>query len=275
MAPPLADLPKGRVGELERRLASALVAAPLTLLLVHVGHPWFDLLILAAMGIGAVEWARLCGGGRIGPAGWLLVAGPLAAAIIAASGFYGVGLAVALGVALMVLAAGYQLRHPSPLWLAAGGLYLAAPAAALLWLRYEPAAGPDLVIWLFLVVWAADSGAYAAGRLLGGPKLAPWISPGKTWAGLFGGLAAAGLTAILAGLLFDLEGLAAAGLAGILLALATAAGDLVESIAKRHFSVKDTGHLIPGHGGLLDRIDGLLIAAPTACGLWIAGWRWV
>ena len=149
------------------------------------------------------------------------------------------------------------------------------PAVALIWLRHEPAGGRDLVLWLFLVVWAADSGAYAIGRLAGGPRLAPTISPGKTWSGFIGGLVAATLAAVVVAGLFDIKGLAWAGLGGFVLAVATSAGDLVESAAKRHFVAKDTGRLIPGHGGLLDRIDGLLVAAVAVCVLWMTGWRWV
>jgi phosphatidate cytidylyltransferase len=117
-------------------------------------------------------------------------------------------------------------------------------------------------VWLLLVVWTTDIGAYFAGRSIGGPKLAPRISPGKTWAGLVGGMAAAGLVG---GLLTALAGAGfwlAAGL-GALLAAVAQAGDLFESRLKRHAGVKDSGHLIPGHGGLLDRIDGLVFAAPT------------
>ena len=121
-----------------------------------------------------------------------------------------------------------------------------------------PAAMAIAAIWILLVVWASDIGAYAAGRLIGGPKLAPRISPNKTWAGLIGGVLAAAVTS--ASFVATLDGAdpGPASLLGGALAIVAQAGDLVESWVKRRFGVKDTGTLIPGHGGLLDRVDALL-----------------
>ena len=139
---------------------------------------------------------------------------------------------------------------------------------ALLWLRADPAAGRGNVLFVVAVVWASDIGAYAAGRLVGGPKLAPAISPGKTWSGAAGGLVAVLLVA------WAFAGTAIPPGRGMLVAaclgVASQAGDLLESAIKRGFGVKDSGRLIPGHGGLLDRIDGLIAAAPLAAVL--AGW---
>ncbi len=143
----------------------------------------------------------------------------------------------------------------------AGVPYVGLATVALLWLRGQGAVGARSVLFLLLVVWASDIGAYLAGRALGGPLLAPTISPGKTWAGAAGGLVAA----MLAGL--AVAGWGAAGpalLAGAALGLAAQAGDLLESAIKRGFRVKDSGSLIPGHGGLFDRLDGVLVAAPVA-----------
>ncbi len=146
-------------------------------------------------------------------------------------------------------------------WLVAGLIYIAVPCWALLYLRADPAHGRDTLLWLFAVVWAADTGAYAFGRLIGGARLAPVISPNKTWSGLIGGIgmagAAGGVTALILGTpgLFNLAGWSAA------IGAVSQAGDLVESCVKRHFGVKDTGAILPGHGGLFDRVDGLLAAA--------------
>lgn len=146
---------------------------------------------------------------------------------------------------------------------AVGVVYMAATVISLLWLREAVAGGALLILFLFVCVWAADTGAYFTGRMIGGPRLAPNISPSKTWAGLAGGLAGA----VLAGYGFALGIGAFAPLMALplalLLALASVAGDLFESAVKRHFAVKDSGRLIPGHGGVLDRIDGLLFAAPA------------
>ena len=147
------------------------------------------------------------------------------------------------------------------LWLRMAGVpYVGLGAAALVWLRFDPAAGRLNVLFVVLTVWASDIGAYAVGRVAGGPKLAPAISPGKTWSGAVGGVFAAMMvTAVFAGDAWGRVALVAAGLSII-----AQAGDLLESALKRRFGVKDSGRLIPGHGGLLDRLDGILTAAPAA-----------
>ncbi len=140
--------------------------------------------------------------------------------------------------------------------LAAGLLYILFAYAALLALRAGPE-GRLNVLFVMVVVWSDDIGAYAAGRLFGGPRLAPSISPGKTWAGAAGGL----LCAVLAGCLI---GHARAAPLALGLGCVAIAGDLLESAIKRRFGAKDSGWIIPGHGGLLDRLDGVLAAAPAA-----------
>jgi phosphatidate cytidylyltransferase len=141
---------------------------------------------------------------------------------------------------------------------------------ALIWLRGDAQGGLAAILWLMASVWATDTGAYFAGRLIGGPKLAPRLSPNKTWAGLTGAMVAAALVGWAAALLVP-QGpparvLAAAG-AG--LAIVAQAGDLLESWIKRHFGAKDSSRLIPGHGGLFDRVDGLLTAAVA-----LAAFQW-
>jgi phosphatidate cytidylyltransferase len=146
--------------------------------------------------------------------------------------------------------------------LALGLPYILPCAAALIWLRADEA-GAGNVLFLLLVVWATDIGAYLLGRLVGGPKLAPAISPGKTWSGAAGGLAAAMLVGLAASLMDGFTPWHGALVAGGL-AIVAELGDLLESRLKRYFGVKDSGALIPGHGGLLDRLDAMLTAAPTA-----------
>ncbi len=151
----------------------------------------------------------------------------------------------------------------------AGFGYAVLAVAALVWLRADPAGGRAALIFLLAVVWCSDIGAYAAGRLIGGRKLAPSISPGKTWSGAGGGLVAAIAGAeVVASLWNGRPG--AAMLEACVLGVASQVGDLLESAVKRRFGVKDSGHLIPGHGGLLDRLDGLMAAAMVA-----GGWAWV
>jgi len=146
-------------------------------------------------------------------------------------------------------------------WRLVGALYIGLPCWALLSLRADPVAGRDTLFWVLAEGWAADTGAYTFGRLIGGPKLAPVISPNKTWAGLAGGISMAAIVGVGAALLLDQTAvLTLAGLSALIGAVSQG-GDLIESWVKRHFGVKDTGSIIPGHGGLLDRVDGLLTAA--------------
>ena len=248
------------MGDFRIRLVSAAVLAPAVIAAVVLGSPVLELLVLLAAGLLAWEWAALCGADRRPAAATALLAAVLAVVLAAAFGRFEIGLwlipagALAAGLAL----AGLGARHPA--WLALGVPYLGLPCLTLIWLRLQPETGAALVIWLLLVIWATDSAAYLAGRAIGGPKLAPRISPKKTWAGLAGGALAAALVGAAAGALLE-PGFPAPllGLLGLLLALLSQLGDLFESHAKRRFGVKDAGRLIPGHGGLLDRVDGLIV----------------
>jgi phosphatidate cytidylyltransferase len=157
------------------------------------------------------------------------------------------GLAAAAGFALLLILASKRAR------LGGGYLYVALPSFSLLilnWISWE------VVFWAMIVTWATDIFAYFAGRSIGGPKLAPKVSPNKTWAGLVGGMAGAGVLGWATALFFGLDG--AFLYAGALMGLLAQAGDLYESWVKRMAGVKDSGTLLPGHGGVLDRLDGLL-----------------
>ncbi|HEV2551515.1 MAG TPA: phosphatidate cytidylyltransferase [Stellaceae bacterium] len=242
---------------LKLRIISALILAPLALAAVWAGGVAITFLVLAAvLGMGW-EWARLCGRGRLGRTGAAIIATLLAAVGALALGS-AAGLAIALVGTLGVAVTASVTREANPLWAAAGTLWIAAGSLA--FLGVELAAGRSLTIWLLAVVWTSDIAAYAAGRTVGGPRLAPRISPNKSWAGFVGGLVGpAMLGAAAAPLLEGSPGFFAALAAA--LGLAAQLGDLAESFAKRHFGVKDSSGLIPGHGGLLDRLDGLLTAA--------------
>ena len=171
----------------------------------------------------------------------------------------------------VALAGGISRARP----LAFGVPYLGLAAVALVWLRQPPMSGGANVIVLLLIVWASDIGAYMTGRAIGGPLLAPSISPGKTWSGAIGGLAAAGSTGLAASLVLGSGPISwrPAGFA-LLIGVISQIGDLFESRLKRHFGVKDSGTTIPGHGGLLDRLDAVLTAAPTAALLALIAWTW-
>lgn len=151
------------------------------------------------------------------------------------------------------------IRSGRPLTLAAGTCVIWAAAAALIWLR-AGSYGLGNVLFLLALVWATDIGAYLTGRAFGGPRLAPRISPGKTWAGAIGGLVFAACAGVAAAAISG-SGIALAIAVALGLSIIAQAGDLAESAMKRRFGVKDSGHLIPGHGGLLDRLDSTLAVA--------------
>lgn len=146
-------------------------------------------------------------------------------------------------------------------WLLAGLVYIVLPCLAFLYLRALPETGMMTVFWLLAVVWSSDIGGYAFGRVFGGPKMAPSISPNKTWAGLIGAVLMAGVAGLLTALALGKDTVILLSALSAAVGAIAQAGDLLESWVKRHFGVKDTGAIIPGHGGLLDRIDGLLAAA--------------
>ncbi len=253
---------RSRWNDLGRRAVSAGLLAPVALACIWFGAgPWMGLMALAAAGL-SIEWVWLCGRTPWRAPG---IAVPLVVLLA--------GVAAALdrqAVGFGVLLAGFGLlwRLGGRLTLAAGILYVGAGSLCLMWLRNAGGdAGRANVLFLVLVVWASDIGAYAAGRLLGGPKLAPTLSPGKTWSGSAGGLIAAMLVGEAAAELLAFSAWGRAAVIAGALGVASQAGDLLESGIKRHFGVKDSGRLIPGHGGLLDRLDGLLAAAPAAAAL--------
>jgi phosphatidate cytidylyltransferase len=244
--------------------------APVAILIVWLGgSSWSVLVTVIAAGV-ACEWVALCGGVVRAPPGLLVPLAVTLAGALAAGAAFLAALAVLLaGLVAVRLAGGRRVRRPASL--AAGVIYVGLAGVALVFLRHDGATGRANTLFLLTVVWASDVGAYTAGRLLGGPKLAPRISPAKTWAGAAGGLLAAvaagyALAALLAG---DGTTWRIAAVAAFL-SIIGQIGDLLESAAKRRFGVKDSGRIIPGHGGLLDRLDGFLTAGPAAALLAVA-----
>lgn len=261
-------------GNLYLRIVSALVLGPAVLVVTVLGWPYFGLLATVLGGILVWEWARICGAGELTRAGYLSVASVVAALSAATLGAYLICGWIILAGAMAVAVAGNREagRDRISLWYALGVPYTAVPCLALLWMRTIPEQGLEIILWLLFAVWATDIGAYAAGRSIGGPKLAPRVSPNKTWAGLGGGiLAALGIGAI-ASFLVQWASLAELMVLSGGLAVVAQAGDLFESSVKRHFGVKDSSNLIAGHGGFLDRVDGVLAAAVAmAVLIWARG----
>ena len=237
--------------------------APLALACLWLGKgPWAALIALGVAGC-AAEWVGMCGAQ---PRKWPFVLLPLGMAIVPLAALGAGGGDALILTACFAIIGWWLFGHDQrALWLAAGFAYLAPAAVALVRLRHVHLVGRWDMLFLVLVIWASDIGAYLVGRLVGGPKLAPSISPGKTWSGAVGGLLAAGLVG--SGVGFWAGGrlpLAHCVAIAVILGVASQIGDLLESWFKRHFGVKDSGRSIPGHGGLLDRLDGMLTAAPTA-----------
>ncbi len=195
-----------------------------------------------------------------------LIAGPSFLAVLWFGGFAWQALVAALivGMANEWNRLARAMRVPFWTGCALGTLYLGPAAVALPWLRADDAVGLANMLFVLMVVWASDIGAYLAGRLIGGPKLAPVISPGKTRSGAVGGLASAVLVGLIAAWSSNAGDPMRAALVACVLGVASQTGDLFESWVKRRAGVKDSGRLLPGHGGLLDRLDGLLAAAPLA-----------
>ena len=255
--------------ELTLRAGTAFVLMGPALAALYFGPPYSDVLVLIACGLAAWEWARLCGRGTLGLPGGLTIAAVLAAIVAGSVREYSIGgWLIAVGAMAVTLLA-TRLRRAEAVWFGLGVIYLAAAGLAFVWLRHDPEFGRAMVLWLVVVVSVTDTGAYFAGRGLGGPKLAPSISPGKTWAGLFGGMIAAAAAGLVAALLIGHEILTLI-VASLALAIISQVGDLFESSLKRRFGAKDSGSLIPGHGGVLDRIDGLLAGALLVGGvIWL------
>ena len=249
------------------RAASAAVLVPVALGTAYLGGPVF---IAAAGAAGALAWfelRRLLGRPVVDAASVAGIAGLAAACALFATVGALAAAAAAAAAALVVAGAERGRLRERATGLAGAGIILLLIVATLA-LRGDDPAGRATVFWLFAVVWASDSGAYAAGRTFGGPRLAPRISPAKTWAGAAGGVAAAVGASILLGWLMPLAGwvaerpsLALLAVAGVLGSIVGQMGDLAESALKRRVGADDSGRLIPGHGGILDRGDAYAAAA--------------
>ncbi|MGZ3283783.1 MAG: phosphatidate cytidylyltransferase [Xanthobacteraceae bacterium] len=248
-------------GELALRICSALVLVPLALGAAYLGGwPFAVLWGLAAMVV-LWEWNSLVAGSdqRI-----VLTTGGASLALAIALVLTGHLLAAVIVLAISTLGVASLAPAKRRTWIAAGVPYAGALGVAPIVLRSDNGEGFLAVIFLFAVVWTTDIAAYFAGRAIGGPRLMPRVSPNKTWSGAIGGTLAAVVVALALATVTALTGLFAIAMLAVILSICAQGGDLFESFLKRRFGAKDSGHLIPGHGGLMDRLDGFVTASVVA-----------
>ena len=275
------DLPGSKNATLIRVLSS-IGLIPIALAVLYEGGWFFTGTVLVASLAMIVEWSQIIvhpgrpsakgpeaepgqgeGGSEIRYLKPVLVVLALAAVLaLTAAGLaeytFAMLIAISGGVLAIIVA---PRRGSRPFWAGFGALYLIVPCVALIWLRQEPANGRVLTFMLFITVWMTDIAAFFIGRMMGGPKLNPVISPKKTWSGTVAGVVAGGTSfAVLGGFLLGGDTWIRFAVAGTGLAASSVIGDMVESAMKRGFGVKDSGSLIPGHGGVLDRLDGMIFA---------------
>jgi phosphatidate cytidylyltransferase len=250
----------------------ATILIPAALFAAWMGQVAFAIFSAIAGIAMAFEWARMAHGPNYR---WHFV--------ISSAGICGAFLALLVGydreswglllIAALAAAIAAKAKDQSPIWPVFGLLYVGLACLAMVWLRGLTVLGFETVVWLLIVVWATDSAAFAFGTTFGGPKLAPAISPNKTWAGAIGGVIAAGAASWVFAKIIGAPMAALVTAIGAALAIATQLGDLGESVIKRRFRVKNTSEFLPGHGGVLDRLDGLIAA--TAMLSLLTAWRGV
>lgn len=243
------------------RLVAAGVMVPAALALAWAGG-WFWIALVGAAACGLYsEWAMI-----VGAAGWspVVVAGVVLVAVTTiALGLAPAGLTLLALVLAGSVLTGALAASQRRLWTMAGFVYAMVAAIASVLMRQDPGMGLVALLFVFFVVWASDIGGYFAGRAIGGAKLWPRVSPKKTWAGAIGGLLASMAVAACFGV-FGVGRLLPLIAVGAGLAVVSQCGDLFESAVKRHFGVKDSSQIIPGHGGLMDRLDGFVAAIVVA-----------
>ncbi|AXV15360.1 phosphatidate cytidylyltransferase [Neorhizobium sp. SOG26] len=250
-------------GELKRRILSGIVLAVVILAATYYGGIWFRLVAALTALLIYYEWSTMTRlaerNFRTNAFGWVIIA-LLAADLVLNEGVFSVPLLGGASITAILLV----LLGRANWWLPGGIVYAGLSGISLAAIRADDQAGLMAMLFIFAVVWATDILAYFVGRALKGPKLAPRISPGKTWSGAVGGT----VSAIIASSALTLVVFSRLSLWTIviafLLSVASQIGDLFESFIKRRFGVKDSSHLIPGHGGVMDRVDGLVFACFAA-----------
>ena len=246
------------------RVVSACILAPVVVGSVYLGG-WYLGFLTAILAVLAIhEWDILCGG-----RGWRFVSAWFPAIILLSTTMF--ACADLFSLALLCIFAGISaifllglITNIKANWIIMGILYLALPLLSLIWIRADSDEGFKSLIWLMGVVWATDIGAILFGQLIGGPRLWPKISPSKTWSGAVGGILFAAIVGIVMAYLYGNTELLLIVLLSISVSIVAQIGDFAESAVKRRYGVKDSGRLIPGHGGVLDRIDSMLLVLPVA-----------
>lgn len=256
---------------LRARTLSGLVLAPVALVLVFVGGIWFALLLAVCSVLVFREWDRLI----IAPGFAPLVRDPSVRLALFSIGIVAIAIGLTWDKVWLLIPAltlvPLVLGRNGSGWVLFGLCYAIVPSAGLILLRSDAEHGAVAVVFVLAIVWFTDISAFVTGSLIGGAKLSPWISPAKTWSGAVGGVVAAGLAALIATSAGLLPGDTVAMLfLALALAITAQVGDLFESWLKRRFGVKDSGRLIPGHGGAMDRLDSLILAAVLASLIGIA-----
>lgn len=252
--------PSRRLSNLQQRTISAIVLGAVVLAVTYLGGMPFRILSAAIAAAVFYEWCAMAA--KAGPTRSQLVAAGLLAVVLIAmlSGYSAAGTLVLLVLSVAASLVDSRVAGQG-YWTPSGLAYAALAGVALALLRGSDHAGLVAILFLFAVVWATDICAYFVGRSLGGPKLAPSISPGKTQSGAIGGAAGGVLAGASVALWAGLDNVPLLALVAFALSVVSQAGDLFESWVKRRHGVKDSGNLIPGHGGVMDRVDGLVAAA--------------
>jgi phosphatidate cytidylyltransferase len=290
MAPPAEKVGAG-LSNLQKRLLSAAVLLPVVILAIVLGGISFAVLVIVFAAAMAWEWTTVVATIRApgetkpvpapsAPRWGLITAISVVIAVLATwraqGGWDDAAAPVVIVVGIVIVAiVGFAVDRPRAGWYVAGIPYVAVPSVALILLRggADDSMGLATIVWIVALVIAADTGGYIVGRSVGGPKLAPRISPNKTWSGLGGAVLGAALAGLCTAFILNHTNVLVLTLVSALLGLLEQGGDLVESALKRHFGVKDTSQIIPGHGGVLDRVDGLLAVAVAVLvlNMWAGG----
>ncbi len=263
MSPALDKLDTARPassGSLLPRIFSALLLVPITLTAIHFGGRLFAATVAFACVVMLFEWTRMVERKELSASFYALALAAMGAFFAASHGAFNGAFIICScgGVIAWVLA---KRGGGLGFWPALAAFYILMPCIALLWLRFDFVNGRELAYILFIIVWAADTGASFLGKFIGGPKISYALSPSKTWAGIGGGILGGALIGPLAAwTLIGPEAAAVYIIPSGLLGAASVVGDLAESAFKRNFGVKDISGFIPGHGGALDRLDGMIFA---------------